>query len=272
MCGASVGKLKKSYFHILILIGILLCFHGNLHAEAARKQQWYKAADGSFYYINKKGQKSKGLVQINGKKYYFDQNGCQKTGWRKIKSNYYYFTIANGKKGAMAVSTEINGIRLRADGTAKLNSYSREKLPLLWQASQLADQITTPRMSKTQKLQACFAFVRDRYADFQMGGFRKSARWDMTYARIGLMANPRSRRADCYVIGCTFAYLANALGFKVYAISSGKHGWAEIGGKIYDPAFARASNKDSFFGMNYNMSGVQGRPNFKGHRNYVKEI
>ena len=61
--------------------------------------------------------------------------------------------------------------------------------------------------------------------------------------------------------GVTFAYLANAVGMKkVYVICSGGHGWAEIGGKVYDPDWALVSSVDSFFAMSTDLSGVNGRP------------
>ena len=46
----------------------------------------------------------------------------------------------------------------------------------------------------------------------------------------------RGGRGDCVSYAAAFAYLANAVGMKkVYVICSGGHGWAEIGGKVYDP-------------------------------------
>ena len=70
-----------------------------------------------------------------------------------------------------------------------------------------------------------------------------------------------------------FAYLANAVGMKkVYVICSGGHGWAEIGGKVYDPDWALVSSVDSYFAMSYDLSGVNGRPMYRGNRLYVKKI
>ena len=65
------------------------------------------------------------------------------------------------------------------------------------------------------------------------------------------------RQGDCVSYAAAFAYLANAVGMKkVYVICSGGHGWAEIGGKVYDPDWALVSSVDSYFAMSYDLSGV----------------
>ncbi|MDY3917896.1 MAG: hypothetical protein SOZ59_02695 [Candidatus Limivivens sp.] len=53
---------------------------------------------------------------------------------------------------------------------------------------------------------------------------------------------------------------------------SGGHGWVEINGKVYDPDWALVSKVDSYFGMSYDLSGVNGRPNYKANRYYTVKI
>lgn len=269
----GINMKKIIVYSKVFVLAVVLCLVFGSNGKAAEKRGWYKASDGSMYYYKEDGTKAFGTQRIGKKKYCFNKKGKQLTGWQKIGSNYYYFTVAEGAKGSMRVSATVNKVRLGADGKAKLTSYSKKKLPLLTRANQIMNRITTHNMSKKQKLRACFRYVRDVYWDFQMGAFRRSSgKWDLTYGQIGLITNARNHRADCYTSSCTFAYLANAVGYKVKVISSGKHGWAEINGRIYDPAFARVSRVDSFFGMDYNMSGVDGKPHFKGCRKYVIAI
>ena len=79
-------------------------------------------------------------------------------------------------------------------------------------------------------------------------------------------------RADCFGFGCAFAYLANAVGYRAYAVSSGGHGWAEVDGRVYDPVWAKESGKINLYcGMNYNVTGPV-IPYYKGNRLYVKRI
>ena len=79
------------------------------------------------------------------------------------------------------------------------------------------------------------------------------------------------KKADCFGFGAAFAYLANAVGYKAYAVSSGGHGWAEVNGRVYDPDWAKVTGKIELYGgMNYNVTGP-GIPRYKGNRLYVKK-
>ena len=70
-----------------------------------------------------------------------------------------------------------------------------------------------------------------------------------------------------------FAYLANAVGFEAKVISSGGHGWAEIKGAVCDPNWAKGTgNIERYYRMSYDLSGVDGRPYYKGNRAYVITI
>ena len=74
------------------------------------------------------------------------------------------------------------------------------------------------------------------------------------------------KREDCFGFGCAFAYLANAVGYRAYAVSSGGHGWAEVDGRVYDPDWAKVTGKVNLYcGMNYNVTGP-GIPYYKGNR------
>ena len=70
-----------------------------------------------------------------------------------------------------------------------------------------------------------------------------------------------------------FAYLANAVGFEAKVISSGGHGWAEIKGEVCDPNWAKGTGHiERYYRMSYDLSGVDGRPYYRGNRAYVITI
>ena len=78
---------------------------------------------------------------------------------------------------------------------------------------------------------------------------------------------------DCFAFASAFAYLANAVGFEAKVISSGGHGWAEIKGEVCDPNWAKGTGHiERYYRMSYDLSGVDGRPYYRGNRAYVITI
>ena len=134
-------------------------------------------------------------------------------------------------------------------------------------ASSEVDRCTSNKMTKEQKLKAAFR----RAVSYGYGAdtnFYSGSDWDIHYGEIMLYR----KRADCFGFGCAFAYLANAVGYRAYAVSSGGHGWAEVDGRVYDPDWAKVTGKINLYcGMNYNVTGP-GIPYYKGNRLYVKRI
>ena len=207
---------------------------GKGQASSSSSGTW-KTIKGRHYYYNARGKKVKGKVKIGSRYYFFDKNGLQRYGWKKIKNNYYFFRISTGTTGAyMLTSTTINGIALDASGRAS------------------------------------FDYVKKQYTYYCWREFRNTQDWEKDFAEDMFF---RGGRGDCVSYAAAFAYLANAVGMKkVYVICSGGHGWAEIGGKVYDPDWALVSSVDSYFAMSYDLSGVNGRPMYRGNRLYVKKI
>ena len=121
-----------------------------------------------------------------------------------------------------------------------------------------------------QRLRASFDYVKKQYTYYCWREFRNTQDWEKDFAEDMFF---RGGRGDCVSYAAAFAYLANAVGMKkVYVICSGGHGWAEIGGKVYDPDCALVSSVDSYFAMSYDLSGVNGRPMYRGNRLYVKKV
>ncbi|MCD8015846.1 MAG: hypothetical protein LUG99_22350 [Lachnospiraceae bacterium] len=238
--------------------------------KSGKVSKWYTAKSGNVYYYDENGKKLKGgKYKINGKYYYFDSKGIQRTGWQKIGSSYYYFRIAKRKNGYMVTSKTINGITIKKNGKAKMNSYSKRKLPILYKANVLMRSLTKNSDTKSQKLRKVYEYTRSYYRYASLGSFVGGNNWDMYYAEKVLVSG--SIKADCYTFASVFAYLANAVGYKVNVVSSGWHGWAEIGNKFYDPSWSRSDTSKDYCGITY---GTQGNflLNYQNSRKYVIAI
>lgn len=235
--------------------------------ENGSGSNWREKSNGFYYYENKKA--LTGLCEINGKLYLFNKKGRQQNGWQKYKDDYYFFHTANGKKGYMAVSEKVNGIRLAKDGKAVLTAESRTKLDVLIKANEIVQKATKPAMDKAEKLRKSFDYLLSHYKYRGSPDFEISSSWEQEYA----MAMFEEGHGNCYAYGAAFAFLANAVGYKeCYAVSSGGHGWAEVNGKVYDPSWSLIDKRNSYFGVSFDLSGKNGRPNYKRARRYVAKI
>lgn len=237
--------------------------------STARTNIW-KIKKGRHYYYNAQGKKVTGKVKIGSRYYYFDKNGVQRYGWQKIKGNYYFFRISAGTTGAyMVTSATVNGIHLDSSGRASKSGTNARKLNLMVTANKIVEKICKPGMKKWDRLRTSFNYVKKHYPYYTWRQFRNTSDWEKDFAEDMFVRG----RGDCISYAAAFAYMANAVGMKnVYVICSGGHGWAEIGGKVYDPDWALVSNVDSYFAMPYSLSGVNGRPLYKTNRVYVKKI
>ncbi len=270
-----------------IIFGILLltlCLGmGSVSASAKKVSTWYTSSSGKTYYYNESGKKLKnGKYKIGSKYYYFDSKGVQRTGWQKIGSKYYYFKIAKGKNGYMRHSTskktvKINGITLKTNGRAKMTSYAKKKLPVLYAANKKMQSITKPGDSKKTKLKKCSDYVFKqlkksngwvRLCNLDGGAYVTSGKsdWDIHYAKP-ILVDQSTNKADCNTLGCVFAYLANACGYTSRCVASGGHGWAEVkkSGKyyVYDLDWAVVKNSTAYCGLLLNGSYPSGAPNYK---------
>ncbi|WP_373215514.1 transglutaminase domain-containing protein [Ruminococcus sp. 5_1_39BFAA] len=265
--------MRKNKKHALLTGLFLLCtlLLLSVPVQAAGKKltnQWV-TKKGNVYFYNNKGKKVTGLQKIGKYQYYFDSKGVQRSGWRKIKNNYYFFQIKSGRKAYMVKSKTINGIKLDAKGRADKKGSNLRKLKLMVEANNIVQKITKPTMTQTEKLKKCFDYTKTAYGYTSWRAFSNKSGWELDFAEDMFYKN----RGDCVSYGCAFAFLANAVGAKnVYCVSSGGHGWAEIQGKVYDPDWALVSKVDTYFAMDYSLSGVQGRPNYKPNRTYVVKI
>ena len=258
---------RKSGVLALITIFILVQFFAPLSVEAKKhKPGWFMSKKGYAYYYDENCQMVKNkVIKINDKCYYFDKKGRQHVGWVKYKKHYYYFKIAPMAKGYRVSKKTVNGIKTNERGRAINN---RRKVRLLTEANKIVFSITNFKMSQKKKNRACFMYMR-KIRWINLTGFKNVKDWDMLYAEYAIFQN----KGDCYVGGCGFAYLAAAAGAKkVYAESSGGHGWAEINGRYYDPNWSMVIGVDKCYRVPSSLSGRDGRPGWARSKAFVKRI
>ena len=124
-------------------------------------------------------------------------------------------------------------------------------------------------MKKSEKLKKSFEYLLKHFQYRGSPDFEKSKQWEQNYAQDLF----EEGHGNCYAFGAAFAFLANAVGYKeCYAVSSGGHGWAEVNGKVYDPTWSLTDKNHSYYGISFDLSGKDGRPNYKNARKYVVQI
>ena len=263
-----ITGIRLFIFGIVFLIG---CIFGNNMLTQAKKHKpgWYMSKKGRVYYYDENSKKvTKKNMQIGKKYYYFDEKGMQHVGWIKYKGHYYYYNIAPKKKGYRVCSKTINGIKLDSKGRAVNN---KDKARILAEANKIVFDITSFKMSRKEKNMACFLYIRDKMVWRNLSGFKSNMeKWDQYYAYYAIIKG----YGDCYSGGCGFAYLATAAGAKkVYAASSGGHGWAVIDGKYYDPNWSWiCKSVDKCFAVPKSRSGSGGCPGWAKNGRYLRRV
>jgi len=225
----------------------------------------WKESDGRMYCYGANGKPYKGLTNIKGKKYFFTKNGVQRTGWVKIKGASYYFCQKSGPGGFMAKKKTINHIRLGKNGKALSGG---KRLKVLLKASNIVWKNTRPAWPKEQKLKKIWRYFLDNYQYLGSLNFEGGKNWEVRYADRVFT----TKKGNCFAQGAAFAFLARACGYKAAAVSSGGHGWARVGGKVCDPTWEKVDRAHSYFMLDMSLSGVDGRPRYRGSEAYVKNI
>ena len=233
------------------LLAVLLVLSFGMSTLAA-SNGWVKKKNYCYYYQNKKP--VKGLQKINGRTYYFDSKGIQRTSWRKIGKSYYCFNAEEKSGGYLLTNTTKNGIQIGPDGKADVRQKRpNRKVQVMVKVSSLLDKIMTKSkktLSRKKKLKLCYDYLRKKYPYRLVSHFREK---DPDFDLWSVEQLFKRHYADCVPYACTFAYLANALGYKDITILSWYihkprktgHSWVQIGEKYYDVSLGR-HNKKSF--------------------------
>ncbi len=203
--------------------------------QTIKKKQYYFTPSGK-----KKGQMVTGLQKIGKKKYYFTTSGKKKgqmiTGWKIVKKNYYYFN----EDGSLNTKKSVNSSR-------KSDKTGSESKKTLRRAQAIVEMITTPEMSKSQKLRKCFDYVMKYKGRRPRTPHSRAKNWPVLYANDMFLEGS----GNCFSYAAAFGYLAKACGYKnVYCCNDTGHGWTEINGRIYDPEEYR-NTKYKYYNTSY---------------------
>lgn len=259
------GKYFRAGAFILLLV---ICMTPGSVMAAKYREQWV-LKKGFYRYYNAKGKAVTGVYKIKKKTYYFDEKGRQLTGWQKANNNYFYFANKNGKKGYLIKSRTVNGIKLKKNGRAVKTSGNADRLYALTEAARIVRAVSRPSDEKSVKLKKTWDYFQKNYLYRGELTFRNGSDWEADYARNVFL----TKRGNCYGLGAAWAFLASACGYsKSYAVSSGGHGWAEINGRVFDPSWARTDLKNNYYNMDMDLSGRNGRPNYKKYRYYIEKV
>lgn len=208
------------------------------------RRGWYTLkGDRKRYFEN--GKYVRGLKKIGKRTYYFSAKGIMQTGAVKVKKTTYFLNSKGVMEGKKIGSRYYD---------AKGRLMSRKKaqdFQTLQNAKQIAAKITNSRMSKSDKLKACFNWVISK-PYITRRGFSNISGWPAVFANDHFVLGG----GDCIADAAAFAYLAKAIGYeKVYVCtderSSSAHSWAEINGLVYDPLFAEAKSYSANYGVPY---------------------
>ena len=255
---------KRVLWILFLLLAVLMV---PIRAQAVKKTGWVKS-ENQYYYYSAKGKKVHGLKKIDQKYYYFGTDGRQLTGWQKVGTRYYYFRIKAGSGGYMKTGCTVNGVKLAKNGKA-VQSGKKDRLKALTTASSIVNAVTNPDMSTKKKMKKVWAFLQKNFEYTGTKKFYLSENWEVDYA-LEVFA---TRKGNCYGLGAAWAFLANACGCSdAAAVSSGGHGWAEIGDKIYDPSWERIDLRNNYYGRKMSDSGKNDSPEYAISRVYIKKI
>lgn len=168
------------------------------------KNKFYKLKNG-LYYVNKKGRPAK-------------------IGWFILKGKLY----KAGKSGKCVISEKVDGITFLKNGSAKPNTSSKLKMTVM----RKLDKLTTPSMTKKQKLRQCFNYCYTRAwasnaepKDIGKAGWMQRCAYKML----------TRERTECFSFSCAFAAFAYELGYKPTVRGVPKnHAYVLINGRSYD--------------------------------------
>lgn len=214
------------------------------HIHKNKGKSYYKYEDGKLA--------KKKFVTVGKNTYYFNKKGVMEKGWMKKKGNYYYFDRQTGKQ---IFNCKVDGIKIRKDGTAKLSTYTKNKIDTMITAKKIMQANTKTTDSKQKKLKKVFNWVLKhpykRYRTLQSVQSKKG--WEITFANDVY----KKGQGCCVSEASAFAFLAHECGYKnVYICDDTGHAWTEINGRVYDTLFAEAKNYNKYYNSSYGAAGL----------------
>lgn len=188
-----------------------------------KKNKLVTVLGNKYYIITKKGNPATGYFVYRNNLYYADETGRCVTNCAREKGKYYF----------------------TASGAAKKNTNALLKI----QVMQILSKITTSKMTRSQKLKACWDYTTDR-ARMRYGGGDPNLKKKHWYNETALKML-KTRTGNCFSFACAFAALARELGHKKIKIMVGyDHCWVTINGKHYDPQTEWSGWISGIYGLN----------------------
>lgn len=219
--------------------------------------------DGEYFIFHQNGRLAKSkrtsIVTVGNRNYCADRKGKAAEGWQIIGKKLYYAS----RTGKVKSNTTWKGITFRANGAAKDNKNSGLKIKVM----QTVASITNDRMTKAQKLSACWSYVSGgsfryavKYPNLNASGWQRQTAYDMLSTHSG----------NCYGFACVFAAMAEEIGYQPYIVCGRvrgsrdraadgytRHAWVRMNGRNYDPEAQYAGWRRGIYGnTNYPVSHV----------------
>lgn len=151
------------------------------------------------------------------------------------------------------------GVALNSDGSAVMDDYAKEKIPVMIKAREIVESICDPNDSLAVKQEKCYQYVAKfpyLLKDYPVGNF-VTGYWacvDAHYANNILNAYGDQDRqgAECVGEAAALAYLYAELNFgDVYLYSSNVHGWVCANGRYWDPLFVESKGRQYYNAASY---------------------
>ena len=213
------------------------------------------------------GKKSR-IVNVGKNSYYVNKYGIPSTGWLYLSDKNLYYADSWGRfyKNRTYESIKFNG-----KGQAAKNDMRTLKIKCM----DIVKRNTNSKMSKSQKLRACWNYVvrNTYYSSRYYPNLRQNNWWRTTALRtLG------TGSGNCYGYACAFAALAREIGYDPYVVCGRvpgtrdgawdgytRHSWVIINGYHYDPEGQAKGWHTGVYGTSrYGMSyQVQKKVNFR---------
>gem|GEM_PF-1679547 len=195
------------------------------------------------------------MVTRKGRKYLISKSGTSLRGWQTYGGHLYYFSKKNG---SMQHDKTIDKIMLADNGRAVMTLDASVK----YKAINMLDKSSSRTASKSDRLLAAYNYLssKNNFGYDLVYPNLNDKSWIKKYANQMLS----TRKGNCYGFACTFAALADALGYKPEVITTRvrgrrdhqsdgftRHAIVRINGLYYDPELKWAGTKINLFATSY---------------------
>lgn len=212
-------------------------------ASGSVKHGWVVKGKHKYYY--RYGMKLVGKQQIGKSYYLFGSDGRMKTG-KVVSQGVTYYLSQNGKMEAYVKK----GAYYKPTGK-KMSSDEKKDYKAQLKARSIVDRLTTSRMTKSQKLRACYNWIsKTSYHIYHR--FKNVRGWSSDFANDHFVRKFQGKRcSDCNADAAALGYLALAIGYKDVRVHINKknHGFTQIDGKFYDPYYAKRRGLSQYYGV-----------------------